>query len=221
MHLCQINFLAPASRKKEKAPGWAMTCARKKHHLDCIFPRTARHSQCSHNIGRRRNLCYGQSCRAAKFLMQRSEHPNGLFAGLAEIHPLFLSQGDGVGTVVAVVAANRSPVVPSRPASAGRRVTFRESRALGKRMPGWCQGACTLSPVFDRLPMASAAASRASSAILKTLPSPRRDRGRFGLMRRFGHMMRLGPAADSTASDPPPKPLPVEGAPSRTCLTIH
>ena len=46
--------------------------------------------------------------------MQRSEHPSGLFAGLAEIDPPFLWPGDGVGIALTVVAASRSPVIRSR-----------------------------------------------------------------------------------------------------------
>jgi len=70
--------------------------------------------------------------------MQRSEHPSGLFAGLAEIDPPFLWPGDGVGIALTVVAASRSPVIRSR-LSRWRAVTFRESHALGKRMAGSCQ----------------------------------------------------------------------------------
>src|SRR5213080_2128496 len=60
--------------------------------------------------------------------MQRSEHPSGLFAGLAEIEPPFLWPGDGVGIALTVVAASRSPVIRSR-LSRWRAVTFRESHA--------------------------------------------------------------------------------------------
>ena len=42
--------------------------------------------------------------------MQRSEHPSGLFAGLAESDPPFLWAGDTVGIALTVVAASRSPV---------------------------------------------------------------------------------------------------------------
>src|SRR5262249_40667816 len=39
-----------------------------------------------------------------------SEHPSGLFAGLAETDPPFLWAGDTVGIALTVVAASRSPV---------------------------------------------------------------------------------------------------------------
>src|SRR5215471_5190580 len=71
--------------------------------------------------------------------MQRSEHPSGLFAGLAEIDPPFLWPGDGVGIALKVAAASRSPVSRSRPIPLARPVTFPESHALGKRMTGPCQ----------------------------------------------------------------------------------
>src|SRR5207245_7063335 len=45
--------------------------------------------------------------------MQVSEHPTDLFAGLAAVDPLFLSQGDGVGIVVAIVAASRTYPIAS------------------------------------------------------------------------------------------------------------
>src|SRR5437667_1287125 len=70
--------------------------------------------------------------------MQRSEHPSGLFAGLAEIDPPVLWPGDGVGIALTVVAASRSPVIRSR-LSRWRAVTFRYSQALDKRMAGSCQ----------------------------------------------------------------------------------
>src|SRR5262249_51804173 len=84
--------------------------------------------------------------------MQRSEHPSGLFAGLAEIDPLFVWQGDGVGIALTVVAASFSPVIRSRLSRWS--AVFCESHALGKRMAGSCQGASPLSPGIDRLPMA-------------------------------------------------------------------
>jgi len=61
-------------------------------------------------MGRRRNLWDCQRWRAAKFLMQRSEHPSGLFAGLAETDPPFLWAGDTVGIALTEVTASRSPV---------------------------------------------------------------------------------------------------------------
>src|SRR5215475_14123794 len=81
--------------------------------------------------------------------MQRSEHPSGLFAGLAEIDPLFVWQGDGVGIALTVVAASFSPVIRSRLSRWSAGVIFRESHALGKRMAGSCQGASPLSPGID------------------------------------------------------------------------
>jgi hypothetical protein len=69
--------------------------------------------------------------------MQRSEHPSGLFAGLAEIDPPCLWPGDSVGIALTVVAS-RSPVIRSR-LSRWRARTFRESHVLGKRMTGSCQ----------------------------------------------------------------------------------
>jgi hypothetical protein len=97
--------------------------------------------RCSHSIGSERNICCPQSWRAAKFLMQVSEHPTDLFAGPAAVDPVFLSQGDGFGIVVAVVAASRN-------LSLGRR-TFRESLLVGKFMVGSCQGACPVIPSLD------------------------------------------------------------------------
>ena len=82
--------------------------------------------------------------------MQRSEHPSGLFAGLAEIDPLFVWQGDGVGIALTVVAASFSPVIRSRLSRWSAGVIFRESHALGKRMAGSCQGASPLSPGIDK-----------------------------------------------------------------------
>ena len=73
-----------------------------------ITARRARPCQYSHSIGSGRNICCPQSWRAAKFLMQVSEHPTDLFAGPAAVDPVFLSQGDGFGIVVAVVAASRN-----------------------------------------------------------------------------------------------------------------
>ena len=73
--------------------------------------------------------------------MQVSEHPTDLFAGPAAVDPVFLSQGDGFGIVVAVVAASRN-------LSLGRR-TFRESLLVGKFMVGSCQGACPVIPSLD------------------------------------------------------------------------
>ena len=98
--------------------------------------------RCSHSIGSERNFCCPQSWRAAKFLMQISEHPTDLFAGPAAVDPVFLSQGDGFGRVVAVVAASRN-------LSLGRRRTFRESLLVGKFMVGSCQGACPVIPSLD------------------------------------------------------------------------
>ena len=63
--------------------------------------------------------------------MQISEHPTDLFAGPAAVDPVFLSQGDGFGIVVAVVAASRN-------LSLGRPRTFRESLLVGKFMVGSC-----------------------------------------------------------------------------------
>src|SRR5215831_14701487 len=71
--------------------------------------------------------------------MQRSEHPSGLFAGLAEIDPPFLWPGDGVGIALKVAAASRSPVSRSRLSRWRGPVTFPESHALGKHMTGPCQ----------------------------------------------------------------------------------
>jgi hypothetical protein len=98
--------------------------------------------RCSHSIGSERNICCPQSWRAAKFLMQISEHPTDLFAGPAAVDPVFLSQGDGFGIVVAVVAASRN-------LSLGRQRTFRESLLVGKFMVGSCQGACPVIPSLD------------------------------------------------------------------------
>src|SRR5262249_15208789 len=71
--------------------------------------------------------------------MQRSEHPSGLFAGLAEIDSPFLRPGDGVGIALKVAAASRSPVSRSRLSRWRGPVTFPESHALGKHMTGPCQ----------------------------------------------------------------------------------
>jgi hypothetical protein len=46
--------------------------------------------------------------------MQRSAHPSGLVAGLAEIDPPFLWPGEGVAIALTVVGASRSPVSRSR-----------------------------------------------------------------------------------------------------------
>src|SRR5262249_27667948 len=92
--------------------------------------------------------------------MQRSEHPSGLFAGLAEIDPLFVWQGDGVGIALTVVAASFSPVIRSRLSRCGAGVIFRESHALGKRMAGSCQRRFPVVPRYRQAPYGFPAQSR-------------------------------------------------------------
>ena len=108
--------------------GFIETCRRKKQDLRWILPGITRLCQCSHSIGKRRNIYCPESWGAAKFLMQISEHPTDRFAGLAAIDLLFHSRGDGFGIAVVVVAA--TPNLPHRagqhPLSAIK-IAFRES----------------------------------------------------------------------------------------------
>ena len=79
--------------------------------------------------------------------MQRSEHPSGLFAGLAETDPPFLWAGDSRNSFDRISRKSQScsPVVAIPLTRPG---TFRESHALGKRMTG-------LPKALPRCPQAS------------------------------------------------------------------
>ena len=105
----QIDYLTGKSEKSARDYFFITRGRRPRLRLRSSTSITARRTcpcRCSHSIGSERNICCPQSWRAAKFLIQISEHPTDRFAGLAAIDSLFVSRGDGFGIAVVGVAAS-------------------------------------------------------------------------------------------------------------------